>query len=619
MRDRFTFVTRFIFVCALAATVALFDASASAQGGPVVTWVLNPTNQVQIFTLTFRPSNAQAGVRYPAIVYVPGGLGTTTSFSDANMQAQADLGFITVKFDPDGRGQSTNGGTYLVEDFGGTIQQDGLHAVLKSVASRSDVAANNLHVQSRSFGVTMSAGTLARYPHTPQVKSLVEWEGPADRSDTSAFTGHDVADDAWWFAHEPVNFIHQFRGDFIAVQSLIDHAQPDHLHTIKLNNRAVMQSSGGTGRARFARINAATGAGSNPPNQTSTGTLLASTIPETTSIEPFLRTIMQEMAGRPARASISDVNESGTVDGADLSALLSAWGTSNADADLNDDDQVNGADLSILLVGWNPQGTGTGPWNNDIAVYRVASGTPPVRLHTFARAGVSSVVRMANGELIAAFQWFPENAPESFDRIAQSRSTDEGVTWSTPVTVPITGLAGDDRAPFDPTLVVLDDGRIRMYFTMNKLTTGAIPRIGSAISTDGVQFILEPGDRFAVSGQMVIDCAVAELNGTWQLISPIQGADGTAYRATSADGLTFVRQADLAGPTANRWLGAMIEIPKGVRFYGSSNAGVWSARTTDGSTWTLDSTPIGLTGADPGIAPLPSGTLIGTVTVPTGG
>lgn len=183
----------------------------------------------------------------------------------------------------------------------------------------------------------------------------------------------------------------------------------------------------------------------------------------------------------------------------------------------------------------------------------------------------------------------------------------------------LTGLVADDRSPFDPTLAILDDGRIRLYFTMNKLTPGAIARIGSAISTDGVHFALEPGDRLAVSGQMVIDCAVGRLNGVWQLTSPIQAADGTAYRATSTDGLNFVRQADLAGPQTNRWLGAMIQIPKGLRFYGTSNTGIWSARSTNGATWVIDSATYPVAGADPGVVALPNGSILMTVTGPAGG
>lgn len=607
------------FVAFVTLLLSMPCSTALAQSPPIVNWVFNPTSGIQIYTLTYRPTNATPGARYPAIVFVPGGVGTNTVFSAANMQAQADQGFIAVSFDPDGRGLSTGGGTFTYEDFGGPLQQDGLHQVLKYVSTRADVLGENIFVQSRSFGVTLSAGALARYPHTPQVKAFVEWEGPADRTDMTSMTGHPQSDDAFWLPREPTNFIGSFKGDFISIQSIIDHVQPDHLHTIKLNNGAVNQASGGSGLSRFVRVNGATGAGSNLVNQIYSGTFLASTLPETTALEPYLRGIMQEMVARPVRPRVGDLNGNGSVDGADLSMILSAWGTNNWDADLNDDQQVDGADLALILAAWTSGGGGTGPWNNNIDVYLFAPGANPLRVHTFPRAGVSTVASLASGELIAAFQWFPETPLESFDRIALSRSTDNGMTWTAPTTIVLTGLVSDDRAPFDPTLAILDDGRIRLYFTMNKLATGAIPRIGSAISTDGVHFDLEPGDRFAVSGQMVIDCAVSRLNGVWQLISPNQTVNGTAFRATSSDGLNFVRQADLVGASTNRWLGAMIQIPKGLRFYGTSNTGIWSARSTNGSIWNIDSVTYPIPGADPGVVSLPNGSILMTVTGPPGG
>lgn len=49
----------------------------------------------------------------------------------------------------------------------------------------------------------------------------------------------------------------------------------------------------------------------------------------------------------------SDLNDDGTVNGADLTILLGQWGTCfNCSSDLNGDGQVNGADLSILLGSW---------------------------------------------------------------------------------------------------------------------------------------------------------------------------------------------------------------------------------------------------------------------------
>lgn len=52
----------------------------------------------------------------------------------------------------------------------------------------------------------------------------------------------------------------------------------------------------------------------------------------------------------------ADLNADGQVNGADLGALLGAWGTNNHAADLNADHTVNGADLGILLGAWGACG-----------------------------------------------------------------------------------------------------------------------------------------------------------------------------------------------------------------------------------------------------------------------
>jgi len=48
----------------------------------------------------------------------------------------------------------------------------------------------------------------------------------------------------------------------------------------------------------------------------------------------------------------ADLNGDQTVDGADLTLLLSAWGQGNTDVDLDQNGLVNGADLTILLSFW---------------------------------------------------------------------------------------------------------------------------------------------------------------------------------------------------------------------------------------------------------------------------
>ena len=49
----------------------------------------------------------------------------------------------------------------------------------------------------------------------------------------------------------------------------------------------------------------------------------------------------------------ADINRDGSVGGPDLTALLSAWGTNDANADINQDGTVNGSDMTNLLSTWS--------------------------------------------------------------------------------------------------------------------------------------------------------------------------------------------------------------------------------------------------------------------------
>lgn len=56
----------------------------------------------------------------------------------------------------------------------------------------------------------------------------------------------------------------------------------------------------------------------------------------------------------PCAPCLTDVDRSGSTDGADLAALLSAWGTARMPTDLNGDGTVNGIDLGMMLAAWGP-------------------------------------------------------------------------------------------------------------------------------------------------------------------------------------------------------------------------------------------------------------------------
>ena len=266
-----------------------------------------------------------------------------------------------------------------------------------------------------------------------------------------------------------------------------------------------------------------------------------------------------------------------------------------------------------------------GPWNHDVIIHRVTSDGNIQRIGSFERAGVPTITRMKDGRLIAAHQYFPENDRENFDKVAVHFSSDEGHTWTLPEVIQVSGLPEGMRFPFDPTLVPLLDGRVRLYFTGNMGRTfgPGTPAIHSAISTNGVNYTYEAGTRFAVEGRAVIDCAVVLHQGVVHLFAPDNGPgsnpalnertqdlaarprEGFGYHATSKDGLNFTRVEDAEVEGRRRWLGNAQSDGRVITFFGTGNpspgqrGGLWMATSTDGMKWQLVQAPqIG--GGDPG-------------------
>jgi hypothetical protein len=272
-------------------------------GAEEVAWVRNPTSGVDLYCHVHRPAGFEPGISYPGLVLVPGGSSDGSDF-DASGRAQkyADLGFIVLHFDPDGRGRSTAGGSYTEEDYDGFLQQDGLHAVLRYLVDLPETDDANIGVLSMSYGITMAAGALARHAHDPGVKFLIDWEGPANRDDTARPHGHvdhDPADDGWWREREASAFLGQFQGYYLRVQSAADHVQPDNDHAILLANLATHARHGGGGRSTWTRVNSAAGVTANAPNVVYSATEPPEWIPEGVPVEPLLEEYLLELAAMP--------------------------------------------------------------------------------------------------------------------------------------------------------------------------------------------------------------------------------------------------------------------------------------------------------------------------------
>ena len=248
-----------------------------------------------------------------------------------------------------------------------------------------------------------------------------------------------------------------------------------------------------------------------------------------------------------------------------------------------------------------------GPWHDDLYVSRSENGLrfeQPGKL-VVRHGGVPSLAVAKDGRIFLVFQWFSFDSPKGFDKIAVMVSSDGGETWSEPRVVEISGLPEGHSNPCDPMLVVLEDGRFRLYFTCSP-RPGERARTLSAISEDGYRFRVEPGDRFADPKKDVLDPAVVFFKGKWHYYAPIPGERGRAYHAVSDDGLSFQRLPDVEVEGMD-FLGCAVVDGEVLRFYGTGPGGVRSATSDDGERWTVERGVRVEGGADPGVAKLPDG------------
>jgi len=265
-----------------------------------------------------------------------------------------------------------------------------------------------------------------------------------------------------------------------------------------------------------------------------------------------------------------------------------------------------------------------GPWDNALVVQRIASDGTAATIATFGRADVSSIVRLKDGRLAIACQAFPAGDAANFNRIAVRFSADDGRTWGEPTPIAVANMDAGLAPPFDPALVALPDGRVRLYF-ITHTGTDAAPgptAVHSAISTDAAHYEYEPGVRFTVPGRVVVDCAAALHAGTFHLVVPDNGTPaeflgrrrsgepqpgGNGYHATSADGLAFTRAADLPLPsTRDRWFGNLLSDGARLLFFGTG-PGPWPIESADGMRWTPSPAPVAMPGIDPSVVRLRDG------------
>lgn len=265
-------------------------------------------------------------------------------------------------------------------------------------------------------------------------------------------------------------------------------------------------------------------------------------------------------------------------------------------------------------VGQEMQSEGKyGPWATRLMIAFSDNGRTFTRANQilFNHADVPNAITTPDGEIRVFFVAFCP--AQMFNQLAVAVSRD-AISW-TYYRVMVNGLETRQPAPVDPTVVLTEDGRYRLYFTSAPVGEGSTPRTYSAISSNGLTYELE-GERFAIEGQPVLDPNLLKIGDTWHYFAG--GLPQTNYHAVSTDGLTFTRMDDI-------WLENFMfangcAMPDGYRYYGfvqePGRLTMYTAFSSDGESWTLEGTlmevdeSLGLESVavkDPAITQLPDG------------
>lgn len=146
-------------------------------------------------------------------------------------------------------------------------------------------------------------------------------------------------------------------------------------------------------------------------------------------------------------------------------------------------------------------------------------------------ASVPEIIYTSKGEYWAYWVDFSESTSPNAEQIGVAFSTD-GKNWQKRGFATFAG--GEGMTPVDPDAFELDDGRLRMYFY--DIADRTSHKFYSAVSSDGINFTVEPGIRF--EADQIYDPNVVRLpDGRYRMY--INHTD--IWSATSSDGLVFVK------------------------------------------------------------------------------
>jgi hypothetical protein len=242
-----------------------------------------------------------------------------------------------------------------------------------------------------------------------------------------------------------------------------------------------------------------------------------------------------------------------------------------------------------------PGGTSNdGPWNHRVMSASSSVGLTWVKDENIAdQASVpDAVLDNDNNIRIYYIDWYNGHV------ISVALSHD-GINWIYKKTTIQGEVAGSQSgiSPVDPDIVLLPDGRYRLFY----MYAG---KIYSAISNYGINFVKESGVRFqGESGEIWMDPDVVKMGDVWRMFTWKQVGTGNEVIGTvSNDGLNFTKENVL---TTVGNISCTIPVTGGYRMY-YVESDIRSAFSSDGRNWVSEGLRLE-NAADPTVIRLPNG------------
>ncbi len=178
----------------------------------------------------------------------------------------------------------------------------------------------------------------------------------------------------------------------------------------------------------------------------------------------------------------------------------------------------------------------------------------------------------------------------------------DGVNWiykKVTIQGEVTGSQSGPSA-VDPDIVLLPDGRYRLYYMY-------LGTIYSAISNYGINFVKETGVRFQEGGYTWMDPDVVKMGDNWRMFTwrevTTEPVVNQIISTVSSDGLSFTKETEL---TTVGNISCTIPAEGGYRMYYVSG-GIYSAFSSDGVNWAGEGMRLS-DAADPAVIKLSDGT-----------